>query len=365
MANKPVPRTYARRRGVALLGLVAVVAVAGYATHATGGGQGQRRGTSAAGVGPAARTVAGARPHDARALALKGIPIGRWVSLPQSPHSRAEVSAAVVGDVAYVVGGFDTSGRTTALVERLDLRSGQWSTSRSLPTALNHMSAVGYGGSLYVVGGYSQPTDTSTGAVRDFWRFDPVGDRWTAMPPAPVPRAAAGAAVLGHRLYVAGGRSDTQTTISTLAVFDFDTGTWSLGPPLHHAREHLAGVAAGGAVWMLGGRALGQGNFADVERYRPGAAAWQRLPAMPLARSSFQAVAANGKIVVVGGEGATTFGEVDQLDPVTGTWTRLADLPTPRHGLGLVADGPLVFAIDGGPQPGLTGSSVVSRLRVG
>jgi N-acetylneuraminic acid mutarotase len=163
---------------------------------------------------------------------------------------------------------------------------------------------------------------------------------------------------------VAGGRSDTLTTISTLAIFDFDTGKWSLGPPLRHAREHVAGVAAGGAMWILGGRAVGLGNFADVERYRPGASGWDRLPAMPVARSGFQAVNVEGKIVVVGGEGpAGTIAEVDELNPATGHWTRLPDLPTARHGLGLVADGPLVYAIEGGPQPGLTTSSVVQRLR--
>jgi N-acetylneuraminic acid mutarotase len=348
---------------VAVAGLIAGVAVLVYLVGSVFGGQGAHPAIGA-GTSPRAQAAAVRRPAASTALSLKGIPVGQWVSLPQSPVWRSEVSAARVGDAAYVVGGFDINGRTTGLVERLDLRTGRWTTSRSLPEPLNHVSAVGYGGSLYVVGGYSQPGDTSTGSVRGFWRFSPATGSWTAMPDAPLARAAAGAAVLGHRLYVAGGRSDTQTTISTLAIFDFDTNTWSLGPPLHHAREHLAGVAAGGSVWMLGGRALGQGNFADVERYRPGASAWERMPAMPIARSSFQAVAANGRIITVGGEGATTFAEVDQLDPGTGRWTRLADLPTPRHGLGLVADGPLVFAIDGGPAPGLTGSRVVQRLRV-
>jgi hypothetical protein len=31
----------------------------------------------------------------------------------------------------------------------------------------------------------------------------------------------------------------------------------------------------------------------------------------------------------------------------------------------LIADGPLVYAIEGGPQPGLTTSTIVERLRVG
>jgi hypothetical protein len=353
-------RTYRRRRITAAAGLIAGVVVAVWAFAQLGGGGSHPTGSGAKSiVRPAAP-----RSHAAGAVSLAGVPVGRWTALPDSPLSRGEVSAALVGHVAYVVGGFDPNGTTTGAVQRLDLRTGRWSISAPLPVPLNHMSAVGYGGKLYVVGGYSQARDTSTGAVRGFWRFDPATGRWSAMPHAPLARAAAGAAVLGHRLYVAGGRSDTLTTISTLAIFDFDTHTWSVGPPLHHAREHVAAVAADGAVWLLGGRALGQGNFTDVERYQPGTRTWQRMAPMPIARSSFQAVAAGGKIIVVGGESTITFGEVDELDPATDRWSRLPNLPTPRHGLGLVADGPLVFAIDGGPQAGLTMSRVVERLRV-
>jgi Galactose oxidase, central domain/Kelch motif len=361
-------RTYARRRIVALLGLIAVVGLVALTAGAIGDGTGRGHARAAHPAHGAATSRAlspTSRPHSAPAPSLAGIPVGRWTDMPTAPTSRGEVSAAPLGQMAYVVGGFDQSGRTTATVQRLDLRDGRWSTSVEMPEPLNHMSAVGYDGKLYVVGGYSQPSDTSAGAVRGFWRFDPATGRWSVMPDAPLARAAAGAAVLGHRLYVAGGRTDTLTTISTLAIFDFDTGKWSLGPPLQHPREHVAAVAADGAVWVLGGRALGQGNFTYVERYRPGASEWQQMPTMPIARSGFQAVAVRGKVVVVGGEGpAGTIGEVDRLDPSTGRWSRLPDLPTPRHGLGLVAEGPLVFAIDGGPHPGLTTSSVVQRLRV-
>ena len=91
-----------------------------------------------------------------------------------------------------------------------------------------------------------------------------------------------------------------------------------------------------------------------------------RMRPMPIARSSFQAVAVAGRIVVVGGEGSgTTFGRVDSLDPASGRWTRLADLPHPRHGLGLIANGAFVYAIEGGPQAGLTTSNTVEALRVG
>ena len=240
-------------------------------------------------------------------LPVAGIPVGRWVGLPAAPSSRGEVSAARLGDSVYVVGGFDAAGHTTAEVQRLNLRSDRWSSIKAMPEALNHMSAVGYRGQLYVVGGYASPGDTSTNAVRGFWRYDPRTARWQAMPAAPIPRAAAGAAVLGHRLYVVGGRNDATAALSSLAIFDFNTGRWSLGPSLAHAREHLAAVAAGGSIWALGGRDLGV-SYTYAERYRPGSSTWQSMASMPVARSGFQAVSVGDGIVVVGGEDGVSDG---------------------------------------------------------
>ena len=42
------------------------------------------------------------------------------------------------------------------------------------------------------------------------------------------------------------------------------------------------------------------------------------------------------------------------FDSSTRRWSRLPDLTTPRHGLGVVAFGRDVYAIGGGPEPGLT-----------
>lgn len=349
-----------------VLALLVAAAVGGCGS----GGRPTVSGSAAAAATTAAQAAAPkpvpSRPAPHRGPALTGIPINRWQSRPHTLLSRSEVSATTVGNTAYVVGGFQSSLRATAAVEQMDLRTGSWRMGPSLPQPLNHMNAVSYHGALYVVGGYTQAGDTSAGATDRFWRLVPSTGRWQRLPNAPVARAAAGAAVLGDRLYVAGGRNDAQNTLTSLAIYDFRTRRWTMGPPLHRGREHVAAVAADGAVWILGGRALGQGNFADVERYAPGADTWQRRAPMPLARSSFQAVYAKNRIVVAGGEdGSSTFSEVDGLSLASGRWHRLADLPSARHGLGLVAVGPLVWAIEGGPQAGLTTSDTVQRLRLG
>ena len=57
-----------------------------------------------------------------------------------------------------------------------------------------------------------------------------------------------------------------------------------------------------------------------------------------------------------------TIASVYAFDTTSRRWRRLPDLPTPRHGLGVVATGRTVYAIAGGPQPGLTTSGAVEHF---
>jgi hypothetical protein len=64
-------------------------------------------------------------------------------------------------------------------------------------------------------------------------------------------------------------------------------------------------------------------------------------------------------LVSVGGEAPLgTIAEVYAYEPRARGWRRLPDLPTPRHGLGVEFVGGRIYAIAGGPEPGLTVSGV-------
>ena len=68
-------------------------------------------------------------------------------------------------------------------------------------------------------------------------------------------------------------------------------------------------------------------------------------------------------IVSIGGEApGGTIASVFTYDTASRKWRKLPDLPTPRHGLGVVATGRTVYAIAGGPQPGLTTSGAVEHI---
>jgi N-acetylneuraminic acid mutarotase len=181
----------------------------------------------------------------------------------------------------------------------------------------------------------------------------------------PEGRAAAGAAVVGSRLYVVGGVGPAGLAGRAL-VYDLRRGRWlSIQGPT--PREHLAVTAAGGRVYALAGRRAGiDTNVTALESYRPGRSrSWARLPSIPDSRGGTAAAALAGQIVSVGGEEPQgTIGEVYAFDLRTRRWRRLPDLPTPRHGLGVVAVNGRVYAVAGGREPGLAVSGVNEFLPI-
>ena len=149
---------------------------------------------------------------------------------------KAPLAAAVIGasvaDVAgllYVTGGVDSHYVLDHLIVYTPLING-WASKRPLPTPRwNHMSAA-TGGQVYVFGGIA-----GTGAARrvlgDVWAYQPEGDQWEDLGAMPGPVQAAAVAVVNGKVYLIGGRTETQPTATasaaSTAVYEFDAATRS------------------------------------------------------------------------------------------------------------------------------------------
>ena len=288
----------------------------------------------------------------------------RWVAAAPSPLTRSEVGAARIGRFVYVVGGFLSDGQTTAQVARYDLDSDEWTTTAPMPVGLNHAAVAAFRGRLYVYGGY---TGVFGGDESDgLYRYDPGAKQWAELQSG-ARRAAATLAVCGKRLYAIGGARGGEA-LRQVQIYDPAADDWSRGPKLHVAREHLASGVVGGRIFVIGGRAGGE-NLRVVERLDPEAGGgWDKVKPVHSPRSGFQAARVGPLIVAVGGEqlseGDSTIAPVEAYDTRTGRWRKLAAMLTPRHGLGVVADGRRVFALEGGPQPGFAFSNLNEFLDV-
>jgi N-acetylneuraminic acid mutarotase len=290
-------------------------------------------------------------------LTATALAAAAWSSGSQLSVPRTEVAAAPLRGEIVVAGGFLSSGGNSRRVDAYSPRTDTWRRLPDLPVSVDHAAAASWRGRLVVVGGYG----VDRKPLRAAYRFD--GASWRILPRPPEARAAAAAAATAAgKLYVVGGRTDTDLARDML-VLDLRTLRWTRTAGAV-PREHLAATAFGGKVYAVGGRKAGYDtNLTTVQVYDPSTRRWRTLAPLPSARGGTGAAAIAGRIVSVGGEEpAGTIATVFALDVRTGRWSRLPDLPTPRHGLGVVALDGRVWAVAGGPDPGLTVSGAVESL---
>ena len=115
------------------------------------------------------------------------------------------------------------------------------------------------------------------------WVYDAARDIWEDRAPLPLGRAAHAAAVIGDRLYVAGGIGpDSQR----LQVYDAATDRWQVRTAMSQPREHLAAATLNGKLYAIGGRWGGVGNVDLLEEYDPTADNWRLLPPMQIGHDS-------------------------------------------------------------------------------
>lgn len=283
------------------------------------------------------------------AAATAAAPSARWQRGAPVPLARTEVAAASVGTAFVVVGGYLADGSTSGRVDLYDPSRRAWERLPDLAVPVNHAAAAGpYRTRAYVVGGYTALRAPS----RDVFTIT-RGTVQRLRAPAPEPRAAAGAAIVGRRLYVVGGVGTTGLARRTL-VLDLETERWSraAGPT---PREHLAVTTDGRRIYAVGGRLRGYDtNMRLVESWAPGERRWRREPPLPQARGGTGAAVRGRWLVSVGGEAPSgTLRRVYAFDLRARRWRRLPDLPTARHGLGVVRQDGRIYVVAGGPRPGL------------
>jgi hypothetical protein len=294
--------------------------------------------------------------------ATAGAAPAQWESRSPMPLPRTEVAAAVVGSEIVVVGGFTSDGGASRRADAYSPARDSWRRLPDLPVGVHHAMLVGAGGKPHVVGGYN----ANGVPLRMMFVLD--RGSWRALPRMPSARAAAGAAVAGRFVVVAGGVTlvaGARRLARNALSFDLRTRRWSpvAGPT---PREHLGVTSFGGIVYAVAGRTSGlDTNTLHFESYRPGDRAWRRLQPVPDPRGGTGAAAVAGQVISIGGEEpGGTIAEVLAYRIGEGRWVRLADLPTPRHGVGVAALGGRVYVIGGGPEPGLTVSSANESLDV-
>lgn len=226
-------------------------------------------------------------------------PPPRWAMRAPVPTARQNFGMAAYDHQIYLIGG-ETS-QPSNLVERYQPAENTWQTLADLPEALTEIGAAVIGGKIYVPGGR-----LGSGAITDtLWLYDPQQNRWAARAPIPHPISAYALATFEGHLFVLGGW-DGEAYQNSVWEYTPDTNTWRARAPMPTARAQLAATLANGKIYAMGGTA-GESPLATVEIYDPtqedSAAAWSAGAALPSGRAGLVAASAAELIHIFGGEG--------------------------------------------------------------
>lgn len=292
-----------------------------------------------------------ATPTAGRAQTASPSPVARegWTTGIELPVARSEFTGTVLDEAIYVAGGF---GAQRAF-NRFDVIAGEWTELAELPAPRHHLGLAALDGAIFAIGGHNEASSATDTA----WRYDPIADAWTDLPPLPQgPRGALGCAALNGLIVAVGGSSGDLSgpATSDVSAFDPASATWEMLPPMPTAREHLAAAVAGGLLIALGGRNGSQFSpemDTAVERFDPATGEWTRGSALPDGRSGMGVAADATSIVVLGGEGRSgIYSQVQRYDVAADAWSDLPALPVARHGLAAgIVDGRL-YAIGGSTE---------------
>lgn len=304
---------------------------------------------------------------------IGGLPeVNGWSLATSLLVPRSEQAVAELDGKIYVIGGYPSGRIPSDVVQVYDVASGRWDYAPELPLPMHHTMAAGVNGRLYVIGGEFEGAGTGLPPVflNTVYAFDPAVGEWEPRAPMPTSRSGGGAAVIGSRIYVAGGRPPAG---NDFAVYDTTTDTWTALPDLPTQRNHLAVGAIDGKVYVAGGRFGGGFNSertAVLEVFDPATNSWGARTPMPSPRGGVAGVVANGCLFVIGGEGnyADPRGlseENEAYDPRTDSWISLSAMPTPTHGLvgAAFVDGRIHLPGGAVTQGGGSGSVIHWRYR--
>jgi len=286
---------------------------------------------------------------------------GTWQTLAPMPTARQELATAALNGKIYAIGGYDSSGTPTNIVEVYDPATNTWTSAHPIPRALHHNCAAVAAGKLYSFGGPSTQT----------FVYDELNDSWSEVASMlffQVLTPAVG--VFNDKIYVAGGVNGGvgNTMQNQVEVYDPVANTWTALQPMKFGRNHCGGAFIDGKFYVIGGRRRVIA-FDTNEVYDPQTNTWTTQPPMPTARAGIGVAAVNGQLFVFGGEtydpnggGGEVHGEVEVFNPVTNTWESLLPMPDPRHGIWASVIGDQIFLPGGGTVAGFGGTTNLNTV---
>jgi len=245
-----------------------------------------------------------------------------WTTKKSMPTPRHGFGIAVYQNKIYAIGGItgptdsENSG-FTGLTEVYDPKTDAWKNKTSMPTARSSLSANVVDDKIYLIGGRKYSRGLSTVHYIDEKVnevYDPKTDTWTTQTPMPEYALGYSSAVIENKIYIIGGLKLARmwTEGATLSldnnqIYDPETDTWSSGKPIPtiiiaRAAGATTGVLAPKRIYVVGGN-YGLNIATNLTQvYDPVTDMWSTGTPMPTPRYGLGVAVVNDELYVIGGK---------------------------------------------------------------
>lgn len=297
---------------------------------------------------------------------------GSWESREDMIEPRAGAAIAQVNGKIYIFGGVGDSiagvtGEKLNTTYEYDPSTNVWTQKKSMTYSRGGVSAVVVNDKVYVMGGYYDLNGvlTRTDAVEV---YDPSNDTWTSSKKMPTPKSWGSASVVDNVIYYFGGGTNDANNktkyLNTVEAFDTTTNTWTSKAPMPQSLQGLSTIAYKGKIYAFGGYNNTTDPVKSVRVYDPANDSWKSLRSMPTGRATMGIEINQGKIYLLGGfktlAGVTTSSNIVEIyNPDSDTWEVGTPLTSPRsQSVAKIVDGKLfIFG-------GTSGSAILNKVEM-
>ncbi|MEM8526114.1 MAG: kelch repeat-containing protein [Bacteroidota bacterium] len=201
------------------------------------------------------------------------IPTESWSSASLNV-ARAKIAAVVHNDLLFCAGGITFDNRQEYdEVEIYNATTGAAVTIATLSKSRIELSAVGVGDKVLFAGGIAADESGINEVFSTVDIYDGNTEMWTQ---AELSEARGGMAhaVLGDKVYFAGGYKGNGQVSNTVDIYDASTGTWTTDVISVGRAFYGGGIAFDGKIYFAGGLLANETTTALIDVYDPSTDTW-------------------------------------------------------------------------------------------
>lgn len=273
-----------------------------------------------------------------------------WGLLPNFPGTpRASASIFMIGDTVYAGAGRDSISANQILTKdfyKYNPVTNTWTAIADIPGERWMANGFSIGNKGYVVVG------GANGGLNDLWEYDPSNNSWAAKAPFPGGgRWSCFCFVINGKAYVGGGLNSPD--YSDMWEYDPGNDQWTQKASFVNARHSMVGFSINNKGYVGLGRG-GNTFYDDFWMYDPTLDTWTQKASFPdTTRYIATGFAVNNKGYIglgmlMGSTGGYEQNDFWEYNPINDTWWSIMDVPgTKRYHCVATSNGNIAYILGG------------------